>query len=377
MAKSVSVLIIDDQPSSVLARLNLLPATSRRGVTVTSPDDVTREQIEQAALILVDYKLDEWRVNASENRLCRHVPNGIALAAILQQYARKMPRPRAFAIHSDHLNELTEPHPPEPRVHLVARTYNLEWAFVKAPDEGGPAETIRQAHVLAAAVAKLPANWPSDDSAKNRKHASTLLGLDSRKPWAYQAWREVELAHPPLDELTKPIHGLLFLRWLLTRVIAYPCFLMHQHWLAARLGATVDSVQGGLRAGLGQLFGQVRYKGILEGFQGERWWRIGVEKILWDLADKSSVSTSQLHSRIVEKYGVQLAPAEVPDPVVCLDHDYKPLSTLHSPAEAVRLQIDDWPAHAETAWTTITLAKDAHFRGLVIEADQPRLGEES
>jgi CheY-like chemotaxis protein len=137
MKESVAILVIDDQADQVENRVKLLPKNLRERFVVCDPEEVTFSQIEEADLVLVDYRLDKWEPNARETIISRKVPNGIALVASLQQQAMKCSRPTAFAIHSEHLGELTAPFKPEPRVHLLARAYNLEWAFVKS-SQGAP-----------------------------------------------------------------------------------------------------------------------------------------------------------------------------------------------------------------------------------------------
>ena len=122
--------------------------------------------------------------------------------------------------------------------------------------------------------------------------ARKLLSIPADFDWTEQAWRDVEMAHPPLDEMTLRIHGILFLRWFLTRVLYYPCFLVDRYWLAARLGATPESVDSTLSekpAKLGKLFAPAAYAGILENLPGRRWWRAGIESILWDVGGGESL----------------------------------------------------------------------------------------
>src|SRR5437763_578665 len=137
MPRQTRILVIDDEPDGIRSRIALIDQPLQAGVRVKYPNDVRSKDIEDAQLVLVDYRLDHWQENTRAAEICRQVPNGIALAAILQQQLIKLDHPIAFAIHSDHLKELTDPFPPEPRVHMIARTYNLDWAFVKSPKGGG------------------------------------------------------------------------------------------------------------------------------------------------------------------------------------------------------------------------------------------------
>ena len=248
-----TILVVDDEAAAIANRIQAMPPMIRVGITVCSPEEMTARDLDDADLVLVDYKLDHWLENLATGVLARTVPNGIALTALLQQQMVEHGRPRAFALHSQHLFDLTAPFPPEQRVHLLARTYNVEWAFVKNSIGETSSETLERAHILADAVAVLPDNWPREDPDRARDIAKRLLAVPLTEPWGQQTWEEVEMAYPPLDELTLRIHGILFVRWLLTRVLYYPCFMLDRYWVAARLGATPTSVDAALSGSLGDL----------------------------------------------------------------------------------------------------------------------------
>jgi hypothetical protein len=321
--------------------------------------------------VLVDLNLSKWEENAQCKYLSRTVPNGIALAAILQQHAVECEHPTAFALHSAHLVDLTKPFPPLERVHLIARTYNVEWAFLKSTPDKSPAELFPKIRILADAVAVLPDKWPENDTEKAREIARKLLAVPDNERWSDQAWEDAEAAQPPLDELTLRIHGILFLRWILTRVIYYPCFLLDRYWVAARLGATPQSVDAALSGRLGEFLSKSQYVGILDNFAGRRWWRAGLEASLWDLVDGKPVGRDELLDALREKHGVVLDPTPCAYPVVCLDENYKPLNHLFDPKDCVRLQLDDWPSHADTPRTTRELLADnPRFQGLVVHTDR-------
>jgi hypothetical protein len=377
MNEKLSILVIDDRPAQLQDRIKLLPNQLRHGVVVCDPEGVTSSMLDEAKLVLVDYKFDNWVGIANERVLSRRIPNGLALTAILQQHAMQCPRPTAFAIYSEYLGELTAPFKPGPRVHLLVHTCNLEWAFVTS-SQGAPTKTFEDAHIIANAVGRLPKVWPQKNPEKARQIARKLLSIPAELDWTEQAWQDAEMARPPLDEMTLRIHGLLFLRRLLTRVLYYPCFLVDRYWLAARLGANPESVDSALSekpTRLAKLFAAASYAGILENLPGRRWWRAGIESIIWDIGGGESLGTEDLQKRLREKHKIDLIPTQNPYPVVCLDGDYKPLSKLYPADESVRLQLDDWPGHADPPRTTIQMANDDDRLGaLVIPADRDRLG---
>lgn len=372
------ILLIDDEPDlqrGALRSVDVIDHDLAACFKVYGPDEVTEAHLRSAHLVLVDYKLDKWEDNAPEAQLCKHVPNGLALIAIFQQrlMAMKGSHAVAFAIHSGHLPELTDPFSFEPRIHMLSRACNIDWAFEKEA-KSGLQDTLQKVRCLAEAVQRLPSSWPQSDPDKTREDAEQLLNLDRAKRWADQAWSDVERAHPPLDELIHRVHGLLFVRWMLHRIMSYPCFLLDEHWLAARLTVTPASVREALTQGLGKLIQDAEYHGILAGINGPRWWRIGVEYALWQLGNGKSLGVEELRRLLIHELKLPLKPTESLQPVVCLDTDFQPLDQLYDSNEAVRILPDDWPPYAEQGWATIELALgNKRTNGLVIEADRPRL----
>jgi len=370
-----NILIVDDTPASQQSMIDGFPPFLSACFKVRGPSKVKLSDLKEAHLVLVDYNLDQWVENAAAENLCQHIPNGLPLAAILQQRTTANSHAVAFAIHSAHLPELTAPFKLEPRIHLLSRSCNVDWAFEKdtGPDK---VETYGLVKKLAEAVQSLPASWPPNNPSKTRGAARKLLGLDESVAWTDQAWGEVERAVPPLDELVQRIHGLLFLRWLLQRVLPYPSFLLDAHWLAARLGATPTSVSEALTGKLGKLLAPANYTGLLHDFRGPRWWRTGLEVTLWGLGGGKPLGTDDLHDVLKTKQ-VKLDKADFPHPVVCLDEDLQPLPDFADSNTAIRIQPDDWPSYADAAWTTLTLAhQHPRLASMVVEVDRYRLENE-
>src|SRR5947209_15531265 len=118
---------------------------------------------------------------------------------------------------------------------MVARSINLEWAFQKKT----PAEILTgQFLELANAVRSLPKVWPFDSSAKKDELLGQLLNLDNDSGWNVAALADLFKCHPPVRELSTWSHGLAFIRWILHRILPYPCFLVDTLHVAARLRVT-------------------------------------------------------------------------------------------------------------------------------------------
>ena len=144
--------------------------------------------------------------------------------------------------------------------------------------------------------------------------------------------------------------------------------------MAARLRITPESLNQALLGAMGKRFEPALYRGMLEGFDGPRWWRSGVEALLWDATNARSFDTNAVRSLLQSTMRDPLQFIDIPDPVVCIDKNQRRLPTLFSTRDAVRIQPDDWPAFADPAWTSIELARnDPGLGALVVEQDRDAL----
>jgi hypothetical protein len=349
---------------------------------VRHPQQLTMDDLVGADLVLVDYRLERWAEREAAGSMSLQPMNGLALAGVLRAHIDQIEKddesahswPTAIALHSAHLADISGGLPVEIRPHALARANNLEWAFEKKTVRSSTRSLPDQLVSLADAVRQLPGLWPAD-SDKVNDLAKRFFGLSSDSPWCGQAWEEVEECHPPLHELSKASHGLALLRWLLHRILPYPCFLLDEWHLAARLGVERNELHRALdEEAFAGAFKSVQYTGSLSTFLGLRWWRSGVEWLLWDITDAQSFDPELTRQRLSQRTGVFIEPSTSGNAVVCLDESYRALSILCSPDEAVRIQPDDWPPFAEQAWTTINLVREhALLRSLVVHADKDRL----
>jgi hypothetical protein len=168
------VLIVDDEPDEqrTIFRDASGAATS---FEVLHPEEVEGGSLDDADLVLVDYVIKNWPSRAAGSQIGLQPVNGIALAAVLREQANSVERPTGFAIHTGRPEALWLT-PAEPRSHLIARAYNLEWVFLKS----GAGRVIQQASILAEAIRTLPPTWPGDDYAETMKNARNILNSLAR-----------------------------------------------------------------------------------------------------------------------------------------------------------------------------------------------------
>lgn len=378
-APKPKVLIIDDEPGE--QKPLMLELEKYVDAEIASPEEIELGQLEAADLVLADYKLLNWpeRDDAPIQDsplppIARRPMDGFALIAVLRAHTSDFVRPKAFAMRTGHPQDVSRPLPPDRREHVVARSYNLEWVFAKAGADGF--SSVLQIVSLAHAVNKLPDKWPFESPEETLEIVYDLLSFPKDEAWGPRAWKDVEACHPPIHELSAGTHGLAFLRWILHRILPYPCFLWDAQRLAARLRIPQESIRTALNDGgpLAKLLEPFRYRGVLADFASPRWWRSGIETFLWNFTAGSSFDTRTLHATLTERTGLVIESGAYENPVICLNQDLQFLPGLYEARDAVRIQPDDWPPYAEEAWATISSAREEpRLRALVISQDRELL----
>ena len=363
------ILVVDDKADELRTGLELRLGDEAE-LMVRHPQGVEPEDLGRAHLVLMDYRLEDWPERDAQPAAF-NIRTGLALATVLREAAdqRANGHLTAVALHTGHLSDVSGRIRPPYSRHVVARLNNLEWVFEKSdPDRfWGVIQLARAAQGLAR-------NWPADSSGSETR-ARELLKLDDENGWAKRAWREVRECQPPIYELGGGFHGVRFLRWLLHQVLPYPCFLWDVNWVAARLRLRLEDLERLMDSDcdLARDLERMKYRGVLEGFLGDRWWRTAMEDYAWGLGGGSSSSPREFQDRLREKAAKDLSLVRPHDPVVCLDSEFRPHGVA-SPLDAVRVRPDYWPPFADPAWMTIDAVRDdPELSAMVIPLDQYRV----
>lgn len=373
------VVVVDDQPESVHSHLLELHESEILDLLVRAPDEVFEEDLVGAKVVLVDYRIDDWPGRDELIPVSLKPLDGLALAAVLRShFARLEEGTAAIALNAANLDELATASFAGAREEVIAHTHNLEWAFRKASGNGpGIVRKETQILSLAKAVNSLPTEWPTDDQAALRQVTSKLLALPVDSSWAEQAWEDVEFCRPPIHEVAPTTHGLAFLRWLLHRILPYPCFLYSDVHLAHSLRVTPESLRRALSSSDGKLtdcLAEFQFEGILDGFLGHQWWKAGVEHLLWTLTEGEPFDRRLLARAVKNQLSSALVPVEQPHPVVCVDERLRISDSFHDRSNAVEIQPDDWPSYARAPWVPLELAQENRALGsLVVDEDRERL----
>lgn len=366
------ILVVDDEADDLRRGLQLRLGDEAE-LMVRHPQCVGPEHLGRAHLVLMDYRLEDWPEREAQPAAF-NIRTGLALATVLREAADETANGHltAVALHTGHLRNASGRIRPPFSKHVVARLNNLEWVFEKSdPDR------FRGVVQLACAAQGLADDWPVNPSASEDR-ARKLLKLDDENGWAERAWREVQECQPPIYELGGGFHGVRFLRWLLHQILPYPCFLWDANWVAARLRMGVNDLKRLMASDcdLARDLERMKYRGILEGFLGDRWWRTAMEDYAWELGGGSSSSPREFENRLREKAAEDLALVRPGDPVVCLDSEFQPHG-VESSQYAVRVRPDYWPPFADPAWMTIdAVSGDPELRAMVLPIDQYRVEPE-
>jgi hypothetical protein len=368
-------LFVDDNIEEVaIERFQMI---SHDSLVRVPPDAVSKRLVDEAAVILVDFVIDDWREGAlADGADPALLPgNGLALLGVLRSLVEgsdlnRWHAPKAFALLTAEPAKLS-PLRGSQREHAIARLRDVEWVFEKPALGEGWASLECRFVSLGAAVERMPQIWPSEE-ATLRVKLYDLLGLDSARPWADGAWNQVISARAPINELSTATHGNIFLRWLLHRALPYPGVFIDEIYLAARLRTTREHLTQSLASNqrLRNALEPTKYGGILAEFDDPHYWRAGVEAALWELTSGRPFDIAAL-ADLVEPWN-ENRDREL---VVCLDEKFTPdPSRLYEADEVLRVLPDDWPPFADQAYMTRDVVHaDAALFGIVAPDDRELL----
>ncbi len=348
-----AILIVDDDDEAQSGALNGIVSLGCRA-SALHPEEVSVDDVREADLVLVDYNLRDWP-ERDQSAIARQPTTGLSLMAVLRDFlSMDSDRPVGFALNTTRFGDLPTVLPRPVTKHALARANNFEWVFDKSD-----ASDLLAACSLARACRALPDDWQEAGVLDALRRLVGLPDLD----WTDAAVDHMLRCRPPIHELSRATDGLALLRWLLQRILPYPCFLMSRERLAVRLGISVEELDALLsstsKASLSRLLAPCQYQGVLADFRGPRWWAAGVEAIIWDATGGSSFDV-----RVVRNY-LELLPdsslsSPVPSfPVLAVDEEYEYLTYPVEIDGAVRIQPDDWPSYADEAWTERRLLENS------------------
>jgi hypothetical protein len=365
------VLFIDDLEGVVRNAVNVAFAGKPIDFKLLHPETVESADLAWADLVIVDYFLDDWQERDVVESRARHPVDGLAVVAALrsgllpgiaERRSGMLPeKPVAFALWSANLPQAAFDLPAFVLPHVFSRENNLEWAFKRndlLADDG-----VEKVVALAAGVLQLSEfDWQGMTPSRT---LSLLLDVADHVPWADRALESALECRPPIHELASRTKGMSVARWLLHRIFPYPAFLIGEDDLRARL--KVDELAPNGQSELLEELTSCRYTGILSGFSGRLWWRVGVEAWIWESSGGSSSSSSVVAELALSK-GANRSNRWV-TPVTVIDSELARSSELHEIEGVVRVRPDDWPIYADDAYATFQSVGNSQSLLSIVDPD--------
>jgi hypothetical protein len=275
---------------------------------VISPEDGDLSEkllarLNDASLILLDQKF-----NTESAPLSLTAPDGASFVSRLRSWSRStgkfLPPIVLFTNENEAFaREIPAPHFPlngsfVGREHLLATALDVEWIQHKA--EECAKIRIQQLIWASANVHKAAGN----DGA-SLKDIEKLLALPEEVTWADRAREEIRNARPPVNQAEsgtpeEPRGSSYTVRWLCHCALAFPGLFLSDLYAAWALGISLSEFRAiaDCRAETEWLsaLSDTEYLGPLDEFLGRRWWRAGIDHLVYML---DSASTKQRPRREV------------------------------------------------------------------------------
>ena len=356
----MKILLVDDEPErheGLISRMR-----HRAKIVSLDPSDVTLADLADIDLVSVDeYFADEWYGSIADLSASLRNEDGLAVAAAFRSQARGLSKDYAVSLHSGELARLAAGLPVSTREGLTAAQHDLDWVFAYGSDAFGE-------RLVDLAVAVRSATQ-SGSSFREDAGASWLQAPDTS--WKLVAQDQIEDCRPPAHALAENTGGRSYVRWLAQRILPYPTFLYDQNHSANILGILPESFQA--IASLGKVR-PIEYRGPLQSFLGQRWWRAGWQGLLREAGvttwDTSSAKAEAL-SRVLD---TTLLPLPHEQTVVTYDLESRVVDVGADLTVSVRLNLDGWPVFADDPWaSSAATASDPSLLRLVARADRAQI----
>ncbi|TPL49895.1 hypothetical protein [Mesorhizobium sp. B2-4-6] len=287
--------------------------------------------------------------------------NGLSL---FQKWRRlKLEERPPTALVSSDLERAIGPGIPRARAHVLAQRAGVEWVGDKTQASAAVLVELADA---SSAIQKAVGALVSDDKATNADRITNeetclrLLNLPKDSSWRSSAERHLDRARPPqLSSVSHPqAKARLLLAWLLHNVFPYPSFLITSYQSAIRLGITTasfDSLSRDETSDLGHQLRAVRYQGPFGTVGADRWWRAGIDDIVWNFSQSKIGYAEALR---VAAGGVPIRLLEIDDPVIVSDVDLVETTEIASARDCVRAQDEHFPSDVPPAWVKLVDARE-------------------
>ena len=194
-----------------------------------------------------------------------------------------------------------------------------------------------------------------------------VLNLDRECDWRVSAQRHVDGSRPPRSLPGNSRFGpsRILISWLLSHVFPFSSFLISDAQAAVRLNVSLESFRAVVSSGVAPLL-STQYQGILADFDQRRWWRAGIDHLVWS----SHQSELDYHQALRQFAGAELELLPPGEPVVLSDADLVETERIEDATQCVRATDEYFPAHVDPVWVLIEDARhDRELRTKVLFED--------
>lgn len=375
------ILYVDDK-DSYAKTLNRL-ATLRGRIRQVTPDEANQPDVQASAAAANLWVFDFFYTDDDER--ADIVPNmvfgGASGMTVLKSWEGFFldARPVSMLI-SGHLQRAFGEAVLPQRRHVLAAEHGVDWV---APKSQQGIETGDEIAMLADASKQVRAairKIPDDDATDTLMRR--LTALPARQNWTNASLAQI--SRLPMPRLSGSSSGnaadralastRAYLVWMLHRVLPYASFLISDRQAAVRLGITLSGLETLLTAVQEtdhvRRLKKIEYQGVLKGFAGRRWWRAGIDLLVWETTNAGKGLRVELETLLKDEQAF----LTVVDPVVVSDADFIETDQVASSADCVRVMDEHAPPDTLPIWVLKSeVAADKRLRARVIFEDRELL----
>lgn len=361
MSKPPLILAIDDNEKEVRPKLpdgyalEVVDPNSDRDVFARS----VAEFVGEACLILLDQKFHDTPISISLD-----AQDGSSFVSHLRSWSRSNKRPLAPIVMFTNevevfANEIPAVGPAIPvegsfvnREHRLAPALDVEWILFKN-DERATQRLANLAEAFQEIRAQVGADGASLDEIREILDAPTDL------VWSEQAKEELQNARPPVNQTEEGAPqsargASQIVRWLCHRALPYPGLFLSDFHAAWALGISAEDFRrmADLAPSTDCLLElqRARYTGPLESFMGRRWWRPGIDQLVWLLDEATAQSATRLEALGSAVPGFAFGELKPSSSHVVIFNEDLLETGIGAIEEAIQVHPPGWPAEALEPW---------------------------
>lgn len=360
-------------------------------LTVFHPDDEElpdklSETIGAASLILLDQKF-----NDEKNPLSLRAADGASFVGHLRSWSRQNAQALPPIVLLTNESEAFKNEVPSVGASLplsgsfvgrefqIAPALDVEWIQHKSEDS-----TANRIWYLAKAV--VTAREAIEDDGVSLEDLAGFLCLSADQVWTERAKEELRGARPPVSQKDgsgqEPCGPTQVIRWMCHRALPFPGMFLSDLYAAWALGMTVEAFQKMAEIATAKEkpeapwlkeLDAAEYGGPLWHFQGRRWWKSGIDHLVWKLDLEASKQKDRTKAFASLAPNVEIGTLSSASAHVVTWTPELLEGEISSIDEAVQLHPPGWPVEALDPWIRVAdTENDAVLKAMIETADLPK-----